>query len=79
MSIYIHYGQNRSRDALVLGQSDVVLTTYGVLASEFSAEVFLQSLRLIITEVAKISLAVSYAEGNLPLASYAQIAGNPFA
>ncbi|XP_071914047.1 DNA repair protein RAD5A-like isoform X3 [Coffea arabica] len=38
LSIYIHYGQNRSRDALVLGQSDVVLTTYGVLASEFSAE-----------------------------------------
>lgn len=38
LSLYVHYGQSRSRDALVLGQSDVVLTTYGVLASEFSAE-----------------------------------------
>ncbi|CAI9105535.1 OLC1v1004474C1 [Oldenlandia corymbosa var. corymbosa] len=38
LSVYVHYGQSRSRDAIVLGQSDVVLTTYGVLASEFSTE-----------------------------------------
>ncbi|XP_020552344.1 putative SWI/SNF-related matrix-associated actin-dependent regulator of chromatin subfamily A member 3-like 2 isoform X5 [Sesamum indicum] len=39
LSLYVHYGQNRSRDAKFLVQSDVVLTTYGVLASEFSTEV----------------------------------------
>lgn len=38
LSIYVHYGQSRSKDAKVLAQSDVVLTTYGVLASEFSTE-----------------------------------------
>ncbi|KAL3530434.1 hypothetical protein ACH5RR_009756 [Cinchona calisaya] len=38
LSLYVHYGQSRSRDGIVLGQSDVVLTTYGVLASEFSVE-----------------------------------------
>lgn len=38
LSIHLHYGQSRSKDAKLLAQSDVVLTTYGVLASEFSAE-----------------------------------------
>ncbi|XP_059659342.1 DNA repair protein RAD5A isoform X2 [Cornus florida] len=38
LSIYVHYGQNRPKDAKILAQSDVVLTTYGVLASEFSTE-----------------------------------------
>ncbi|XP_047317619.1 DNA repair protein RAD5A isoform X2 [Impatiens glandulifera] len=38
LSLYIHYGQSRPKDAKVLAQSDVVLTTYGVLASEFSNE-----------------------------------------
>ncbi|KAL3628014.1 DNA repair protein rad5a [Castilleja foliolosa] len=38
LSVYVHYGQSRSKDTKVLAQSDVVLTTYGVLASEFSTE-----------------------------------------
>ncbi|GFZ12847.1 DNA/RNA helicase protein [Actinidia rufa] len=38
LSIYVHYGQSRPKDAKLLAQSDVVLTTYGVLASEFSTE-----------------------------------------
>ncbi|XP_051143259.1 DNA repair protein RAD5A isoform X2 [Andrographis paniculata] len=38
LSLYVHYGQSRSQDAKVLAQSSVVLTTYGVLASEFSSE-----------------------------------------
>lgn len=38
LSLYVHYGQSRSKDAKVLAQSNVVLTTYGVLASEFSIE-----------------------------------------
>lgn len=38
LSIYVHYGQSRPKDANILAQSDVVLTTYGVLSSEFSAE-----------------------------------------
>ncbi|KAK4441254.1 DNA repair protein A [Sesamum alatum] len=38
LSLYVHYGQNRSKDAKILVQTDVVLTTYGVLASEFSTE-----------------------------------------
>lgn len=44
LGIYIHYGQSRPKDAKLLAQSDVVLTTYGVLASEFSAEVILELL-----------------------------------
>lgn len=39
LSLYVHYGQSRPKDARTLTQSDVVITTYGVLASEFSAEV----------------------------------------
>ena len=39
LTVYVHYGQSRPRDAKSLARSDVVLTTYGVLASEFSAEV----------------------------------------
>lgn len=39
LSLHVHYGQTRSKDARVLAQNDVVITTYGVLASEFSAEV----------------------------------------
>ncbi|KAK6926667.1 hypothetical protein RJ641_008386 [Dillenia turbinata] len=38
LSLYIHYGQSRPKDAKILAQSDVVITTYGVLASEFSSE-----------------------------------------
>lgn len=38
LSLYVHYGQSRPKDARTLAQSDVVITTYGVLASEFSAE-----------------------------------------
>ncbi|XP_073302156.1 DNA repair protein RAD5A isoform X1 [Primulina huaijiensis] len=38
LSLYVHYGQTRLKDAKIIAQSEVVLTTYGVLASEFSAE-----------------------------------------
>lgn len=38
LSLYVHYGQSRSKDALILSQSDVVITTFGVLSSEFSTE-----------------------------------------
>ncbi|XP_078157224.1 DNA/RNA helicase protein isoform X3 [Carex rostrata] len=38
VTLYTHYGQSRAKDASFLAQSDIVLTTYGVLASEFSAE-----------------------------------------
>ncbi|KAJ0976783.1 hypothetical protein J5N97_012257 [Dioscorea zingiberensis] len=38
LTLYVHYGQNRPKDAKLLTENDVVLTTYGVLASEFSAE-----------------------------------------
>ncbi|KAL5580233.1 hypothetical protein UlMin_012675 [Ulmus minor] len=38
LSLYVHYGQSRPKDANFLAQSDVVITTYGVLASEFSTE-----------------------------------------
>ncbi|KAF2300729.1 hypothetical protein GH714_015396 [Hevea brasiliensis] len=38
LSIYVHYGQSRTKDTKLLAQNDVVITTYGVLASEFSAE-----------------------------------------
>lgn len=39
LSVYQHYGPDRPKDAKLLSQSDVVITTYGVLISEFSAEV----------------------------------------
>ncbi|TXG73707.1 hypothetical protein EZV62_002286 [Acer yangbiense] len=38
LSLYVHYGQSRQKDAYLLAQSDVVITTYGVLASEFLSE-----------------------------------------
>ncbi|MQL73028.1 hypothetical protein Taro_005364, partial [Colocasia esculenta] len=38
LSIFVHYGQSRPKDAKLLARYDVVLTTYGVLSSEFSAE-----------------------------------------
>ncbi|XP_043724882.1 DNA repair protein RAD5A isoform X2 [Telopea speciosissima] len=38
LSIYVHYGQSRPKDTKLLAENDVVLTTYGVLASEYSAE-----------------------------------------
>ncbi|XAR60085.1 DNA helicase [Bertholletia excelsa] len=38
LTLYVHYGQSRPKDATILAQNDVVLTTYGVLASEFSTE-----------------------------------------
>jgi hypothetical protein len=43
LSVYVHYGQNRVKDANFLAQSNVVITTYGVLASDFSAEVVLKA------------------------------------
>lgn len=39
LSLYVHYGQSRPKDAKSLAQNDVVITTYGILASEFSSEV----------------------------------------
>ncbi|XP_066321736.1 LOW QUALITY PROTEIN: DNA repair protein RAD5A-like [Miscanthus floridulus] len=38
VNIYVHYGQNRPKDASIIGQSDIVLTTYGVVSSEFSMD-----------------------------------------
>lgn len=38
MSVYVHYGQSRTKDIKTLLQQDVVLTTYGVLASEYQSE-----------------------------------------
>ncbi|CAK8535333.1 unnamed protein product [Lathyrus sativus] len=38
LSLYVHYGQSRPKDAKSLAQCDVVITTYGVLASDFSSE-----------------------------------------
>ncbi|KAL5709627.1 DNA repair protein rad5a [Ranunculus cassubicifolius] len=38
LSLYVHYGQSRPKDARLLAQNHVVLTTYGVLASEYSSE-----------------------------------------
>ncbi|XP_010031449.2 DNA repair protein RAD5A isoform X2 [Eucalyptus grandis] len=38
LSVYVHYGQSRPKDAKLLAQSDVVITTYGVLTSEYSGE-----------------------------------------
>ncbi|XP_010243463.1 PREDICTED: putative SWI/SNF-related matrix-associated actin-dependent regulator of chromatin subfamily A member 3-like 2 isoform X3 [Nelumbo nucifera] len=38
LALYVHYGQSRPKDAKLLAKNDVVLTTYGVLASEFSSE-----------------------------------------
>lgn len=39
LSLYAHYGKGRQKDANILAESDVVITTYGVLTSEFSSEV----------------------------------------
>lgn len=38
VNLYVHYGQNRPKDASFIGQSDIVLTTYGVVSSEFSMD-----------------------------------------
>ncbi|GER57094.1 DNA repair helicase rad5 [Striga asiatica] len=38
LSLHVHYGQSRTKDPKFLVQTDVVLTTYGVLASEFSTK-----------------------------------------
>ena len=43
LSVYVHYGQSRVEGANFLAQSNVVITTYGVLASDFSAEVVLKA------------------------------------
>lgn len=48
LSLYVHYGQSRPKDAKSLSQSDVVITTYGILASEFSSEVVANLVTLII-------------------------------
>ena len=39
LSIYVHYGQSRPKDATFIAQNDIVINTYGVLASKFSIEV----------------------------------------
>uniref|UniRef100_A0ACD5ZK51 Uncharacterized protein n=1 Tax=Avena sativa TaxID=4498 RepID=A0ACD5ZK51_AVESA len=38
VNIYVHYGQSRPKEANFIGQNEIVLTTYGVVASEFSTE-----------------------------------------
>ncbi|KAG0480700.1 hypothetical protein HPP92_011558 [Vanilla planifolia] len=38
LTLYVHYGPSRMKESNFLAQADVVLTTYGVLASEFSSE-----------------------------------------
>ncbi|KAG0483180.1 hypothetical protein HPP92_011264 [Vanilla planifolia] len=38
LMLYVHYGPSRMKESNFLAQADVVLTTYGVLASEFSSE-----------------------------------------
>ncbi|KAM3295519.1 hypothetical protein ACQJBY_038042 [Aegilops geniculata] len=38
LNTYVHYGQSRPKEASFIGQNDIVLTTYGVVASEFSTE-----------------------------------------
>ncbi|XP_031283471.1 DNA repair protein RAD5A isoform X2 [Pistacia vera] len=38
LSLYVHYGPGRHKDANILAESDVVITTYGVLTSDFSSE-----------------------------------------
>uniref|UniRef100_A0A7N0UMJ6 DNA/RNA helicase protein n=1 Tax=Kalanchoe fedtschenkoi TaxID=63787 RepID=A0A7N0UMJ6_KALFE len=38
LSLFVYYGQHRPKDAKLLSQSDVVITTYGVLSSEYSSE-----------------------------------------
>ncbi|CAL5334641.1 unnamed protein product [Camellia sinensis] len=38
LSLYVHYGQSKPKDAKILSQSDVLQTTYGVLSLEFSTE-----------------------------------------
>ncbi|XP_057826600.2 DNA repair protein RAD5A isoform X2 [Cryptomeria japonica] len=38
LSVYVHYGQSRTKDVKTLLQQDVVLTTYGVLSSEYQPE-----------------------------------------
>ncbi|TVU29896.1 hypothetical protein EJB05_21487 [Eragrostis curvula] len=38
VNIYVHYGQNRPKEASCIAQSDIVLTTYGVVSSEFSTD-----------------------------------------
>lgn len=51
LSLYVHYGQSRPRDAKTLAQSDLVITTYGVLASEFSSEVVENLFTLIVVSL----------------------------
>ncbi|KAF7083560.1 hypothetical protein CFC21_087340 [Triticum aestivum] len=43
LNIYVHYGQSRPKEASFIGQNDIVLTTYGVVASEFSTESFTEN------------------------------------
>ncbi|CAH8387930.1 unnamed protein product [Eruca vesicaria subsp. sativa] len=38
LSVYLHYGSARPKEAKFLSQSDVVITTYGTLTSEFFSE-----------------------------------------
>jgi len=48
LSLYVHYGQGRPKDAKSLAQCDVVITTYGILASDFSSEVVANLFTLIV-------------------------------
>jgi DNA repair protein RAD5 len=37
LTVYTHYGPSRTKDARILIDHNVVLTTYGVLGSEFQS------------------------------------------
>ena len=39
VSVYAYYGQDRTRERKALMEHDIVLTTYGVVASEFNQQV----------------------------------------
>lgn len=43
LSVYAYYGQDRTRERKALMEHDVVLTTYGVVASEFNQPVSTKS------------------------------------
>ncbi|RVW54344.1 DNA repair protein RAD5A [Vitis vinifera] len=59
LSVYVHYGQGRLKDAKILAQNDVVITTYGVLASEFSPEVKVHWFRVVLDEAHTIKSSKS--------------------
>lgn len=46
LSVYAYYGQDRVRERKALLEHDIVLTTYGVVASEFNQPVSTKSFAL---------------------------------